>query len=30
MFELKVKEPVDFYEHCYSEYFVEKFPTNFF
>jgi hypothetical protein len=30
MFELKVKEPVDFYEHCYSEYFIEKFPTNFF
>ena len=30
MFELKIKEPTDFYEHCYSEYFVEKYPTNFF
>jgi len=30
MFELKVKEPSDFYEHCYSEYFIEKYPINFF
>jgi hypothetical protein len=30
MFQLKVNEPDDFYENCYSEYFVEKYPTNFF
>jgi hypothetical protein len=30
MFQLKFNEPDDFYENCYSEYFVEKYPTNFF
>lgn len=30
MFKLKISDPSDFYEHCYSEYFTEKYPTNFF
>ena len=30
MFKLDVLDPSDFYEHCYSEYFTEKYPTNFF
>ena len=30
MFKLKREEPKDFYEYCYSEYFTEKYPNNYF
>ena len=30
MFKLKFTTPKDFYDHCYSEYLIEKYPTDFF
>jgi hypothetical protein len=30
MFKLSITDPEDFYENCYSEYFTEKYPKNFF
>lgn len=30
MFKLKITTPKDFYDHCYSEYLIEKYPTDFF
>jgi|TARA_B110000211_G_scaffold9965_1_gene10576 hypothetical protein len=30
MFALRITEPIDFYDYCYSEYLIEKYPKNYF